>query len=147
VRSRRSASASPEPTEPRYSSPSGPGAPARTDPASWERAPPRGSQPPMRTSAAARLRILSQSPLSLGTAQQRPAGLPEQVERNVDDRDGRDRFLRIDPAQLPRLDQIEASTVSRLTEARERQWLGEVSALEDNLRHIRSRKAQASVSS
>ena len=52
-------------------------------------------------------------------------------------------FLRIDPAQLPRLDQIEASAVSRLAEARERQWLGEVSALEDCLRHIRSRKAQA----
>ena len=52
------------------------------------------------------------------------------------------KFLRVDPAQLPRLDQIEASTVSRLAEAQERQWLGEVSALEDNLRHIRSRKAQ-----
>ncbi|MGD0706114.1 MAG: hypothetical protein ABSA02_40310 [Trebonia sp.] len=57
------------------------------------------------------------------------------------------RFPRIDPAQLPRLDQIEASTVSRLTEARERQWLGEVSGLEDKLRHIRSRKTRASVSS
>jgi hypothetical protein len=53
------------------------------------------------------------------------------------------KFLRIDPAQLPRLDQIEASTVSRLAEARERQWLGEVTALEANLRHIRSRKTQA----
>jgi hypothetical protein len=51
-------------------------------------------------------------------------------------------LLRIDPAQMPRLEQIEVSTVSRLAEARERQWLGEVSALEDNLRHIRSRKAQ-----
>jgi hypothetical protein len=38
----------------------------------------------------------------------------------------------MDPAQLPRLDQIEASTRSRLTEARERQGLGDVSALEDS---------------
>jgi hypothetical protein len=53
------------------------------------------------------------------------------------------KFLRLDPAQLPRLDQIEASTVSRIAEARERQWLGEVGALEDSLRHIRSRKTQA----
>lgn len=37
----------------------------------------------------------------------------------------------------------EASTVGRLAEAQERQCLGEVSALEDSLRHIRSRKAQA----
>jgi hypothetical protein len=58
----------------------------------------------------------------------------------------------MDPAQLPRLDQIEASTRSRLTEAstrsrlteaRSRQWLGEVSALEDSLRHIRAKKTQA----
>jgi hypothetical protein len=49
----------------------------------------------------------------------------------------------MDPAQLPRLDQIEASTRSRLTEARSRQWLGEVSALEDSLRHIRVKKTQA----
>jgi hypothetical protein len=49
-------------------------------------------------------------------------------------------FLRMDPAQAPRLDQIEASTRSRLAEARERQWLGEVSALEDSLRHIRAKK-------
>jgi hypothetical protein len=48
----------------------------------------------------------------------------------------------MDPAQAPRLDQIEASAVSRLAEARERQWLGEVGALEDSLRHICSRKAQ-----
>jgi hypothetical protein len=52
-------------------------------------------------------------------------------------------FLRIDPDQLPRLELIEASAISRLAEARERQWLGEVSALEDSLRHIRSRKTQA----
>jgi hypothetical protein len=57
------------------------------------------------------------------------------------------RFLRIAPAQLPRLELIEASTVGRLAEAQERQWLGEVSALEDSLRHIRSRKAQAVASS
>jgi hypothetical protein len=51
-------------------------------------------------------------------------------------------FLRLDPAQAPRLDQIEASTRSRLAEARERQWLGEVSALEDSLRHIRAKKSR-----
>jgi hypothetical protein len=46
----------------------------------------------------------------------------------------------MDPAQAPRLDQIEASTRSRLAEAREHQWLGEVSALENSLRHIRAKK-------
>ncbi len=49
----------------------------------------------------------------------------------------------MDPAQLPRLEQIEASTRSRLTEARDRQWLGEVSALKENLHHIRAKKTQA----
>jgi len=50
----------------------------------------------------------------------------------------------VGPAQLPRLDQIEASTRSRLIEARDRQWLDEVSVREDSPHHIREKKTQAS---
>jgi len=51
-------------------------------------------------------------------------------------------FLRLDPAQTPRLDIIEANTKSRITEARGHQWLGEVAALEESLRHIRAKRIQ-----
>ncbi len=51
-------------------------------------------------------------------------------------------FLRLDPAQRPRLDTIEANTKDRLTEARGREWLGEVAALEESLRHIRDKRVQ-----
>ncbi|MFJ8819161.1 tyrosine-type recombinase/integrase [Amycolatopsis thermoflava] len=51
-------------------------------------------------------------------------------------------FLRLDPAQTPRLDSIEANTRDRLTEARGRQWLGEVAALEESLRHIADKRRQ-----
>ena len=51
-------------------------------------------------------------------------------------------FLRLDPAQTPRLDTIEANTNDRLSEARGKQWLGEVAALEESLRHIRDKRAQ-----
>ncbi len=51
-------------------------------------------------------------------------------------------FLRLDPAQAPRLEAIEANTRDRLTEAHQRQWLGEVGALEESLRHIVKKKAQ-----
>lgn len=54
-------------------------------------------------------------------------------------------FLRLDPEQLPRLDQIEANTQERLTEARQQTWLGEVAALEDSLRHIRHKRSQLPV--
>jgi hypothetical protein len=45
-------------------------------------------------------------------------------------------MLRISPAQAPRLLEIEHNTRERLGEARQMQWLGEVAALEESLRHI-----------
>ncbi len=51
-------------------------------------------------------------------------------------------FLRLDPTQSDRLDTIEANTRERLTEARGRQWLGEVAALEEGLRHIADKRRQ-----
>ena len=53
-------------------------------------------------------------------------------------------MLQIDPAQKPRLLAIEANTVERLDEARSMKWLGEVNALEESLRHIRSKRDQLS---
>lgn len=52
-------------------------------------------------------------------------------------------MLRPDPAQLPRLVQIEINTRERLQEAHQMQWLGEVSGLQDSLRHIADKKRQA----
>jgi hypothetical protein len=52
-------------------------------------------------------------------------------------------MLRPDPAQLPRLVEIEINTRERLQEAHQMQWLGEVSGLHDSLRHIADKKQQA----
>jgi integrase len=52
------------------------------------------------------------------------------------------RFLRVDPAQLGRLDDMTANTEARLTEARDQVWLGEVAALEDSLTHLHRRRAE-----
>jgi hypothetical protein len=52
-------------------------------------------------------------------------------------------MLRLDLAQVPRLLQIETNTHERLDEARRMQWLGEVAALEESLRHIANKKRQA----
>ena len=52
-------------------------------------------------------------------------------------------MLRMDPAQLPRLAQIEADTHRLLAEARERGWDGEAAGLETTLLHIADKKAQA----
>jgi len=52
-------------------------------------------------------------------------------------------MLRLDPAQVPRLLQIEANTRERLDEARRMHWPGEVAALEESLRHIADKKHQA----
>lgn len=51
-------------------------------------------------------------------------------------------MLRISLVQVPRLLQIEANTRERLDEARRMQWLGEVAALEESLRHIAGKKRQ-----
>lgn len=55
------------------------------------------------------------------------------------------RFLRVDPAQLPRITDMINNTEERLDEARERTWLGEVAALEDSLQHLRRRQTEAQV--
>jgi hypothetical protein len=52
-------------------------------------------------------------------------------------------MLRLDLTQVPRLLQIETNTHERLDEARRLQWLGEVAALEESLRHIEGKKQQA----
>ncbi|WP_210736890.1 tyrosine-type recombinase/integrase [Cellulomonas hominis] len=53
------------------------------------------------------------------------------------------RFLDVDPAQSARLDEMTANAESRLDEARSRVWLGEVSALEESLVHLRRRRDEA----
>jgi len=42
-------------------------------------------------------------------------------------------LLRVDPAQLPRLEEIHANLVDRLEEAKEQGWLGEVAAIETTM--------------
>ena len=76
--------------------------------------------------------------VALGTCD-RPYGTPCQHEHAC----VRCPMLRLDPAQLPRLLQIEVNTRERLEEAHQMQWLGEVAALEDSLRHIADKKQQA----
>jgi hypothetical protein len=53
------------------------------------------------------------------------------------------RFLRVDPAQLGRIEDMTANAEARLAEAREKVWLGEVAALEESLSHLRRRHAEA----
>jgi len=42
-------------------------------------------------------------------------------------------LLRVDPAQIPRLEEIHTNLGARLQEAREQGWLGEVAAIETTL--------------
>lgn len=42
-------------------------------------------------------------------------------------------LLRVDPAQIPRLEEIHANLGDRLQEARDQGWLGEVAAIETTL--------------
>jgi hypothetical protein len=51
-------------------------------------------------------------------------------------------MLRMDPAQLPRLLQIEHDTHRLLAEAQHNGWEGEAAGLQDTLRHIADKKAQ-----
>jgi hypothetical protein len=53
------------------------------------------------------------------------------------------RFLRVDPAQLGRLEEMTTNAEARLAEARDNVWLGEVAALEESLTHLRRRRAEA----
>lgn len=76
--------------------------------------------------------------VALGTCE-RPYGTPCEHEHSC----LRCPMLRMDPTQLPRLLQIEANTRERLEEAHQMQWLGEVSGLQEGLRHIAEKKRQA----
>lgn len=76
--------------------------------------------------------------VALGTCH-RPYGTPCQHEHAC----VRCPMLRLDPAQVPRLLQIETNTRERLDEARSMKWLGEVAALEESLRYIAEKKNQA----
>ena len=69
----------------------------------------------------------------------RPYGTPCQNEHAC----VRCPMLRLSLAQVPRLLEIEENTNQRLDEARRMRWLGEVSALEESLRHIDNKKRQA----
>jgi hypothetical protein len=53
------------------------------------------------------------------------------------------RFLRVEPAQLPRIEEMTSNAEARLVEAKDRTWLGEVTALEESLRHLRQRRTDA----
>lgn len=69
----------------------------------------------------------------------RPYGTPCQHEHAC----VRCPMLRLSLSQVPRLLEIERNTHERLDEARRMQWLGEVSALQESLRHITNKKEQA----
>lgn len=53
------------------------------------------------------------------------------------------RFLRVDPAQLGRIEEMTTNAEDRLTEAHDKGWLGEVAALGENLKHLRKRGDEA----
>ncbi len=53
------------------------------------------------------------------------------------------RFLRVDPAQLPRIEEMACNAEARLAAAQDRAWLGEVAALEESLMHLRQRRTEA----
>jgi integrase len=76
--------------------------------------------------------------VALGTCE-RPYGTPCEHEHAC----LRCPMLRMDPTQMPRLLDIEANTRKRLDEAHRMQWLGEVAALQEGLRHIAEKKQQA----
>jgi hypothetical protein len=69
----------------------------------------------------------------------RPYGMPCQHEHAC----VRCPMLRMSPSQVPRLLEIERNTHERLDEAHRMQWLGEVAALQESLRHIANKKRQA----
>lgn len=52
-------------------------------------------------------------------------------------------FLRVDPAQLHRLVELEENTAERIREAHDRGWAGEVTGLNESLIHITRKKEQA----
>jgi hypothetical protein len=69
----------------------------------------------------------------------RPYGMPCVHEHACT----RCRFLRVDPAQLARIEEMTSNTEARLVEAKHRARLGEVAALEESLKHLRQRRTDA----
>jgi hypothetical protein len=69
----------------------------------------------------------------------RPCGTPCVHEHAC----SRCRFLRVDPSQLHRIEEMTSNAEARLAEAQDRGWLGEVAALEESLKHLRQRRAEA----
>jgi Phage integrase family len=53
------------------------------------------------------------------------------------------RFLRVDPAQLGRIEEMTDNAEQRLDEAKQKAWLGEVAALEESLKQLRVRRVEA----
>jgi hypothetical protein len=49
----------------------------------------------------------------------------------------------VDPAQLGRINEMTENAEQRLVEAQDKGWLGEVAALEESLKHLRTRQAEA----
>ncbi|MBX9922440.1 MAG: site-specific integrase, partial [Mycolicibacterium frederiksbergense] len=49
----------------------------------------------------------------------------------------------VDPAQLGRINEMTENAEQRLVEAKDRAWLGEVAALEESIKHLRTRQSQA----
>jgi hypothetical protein len=56
------------------------------------------------------------------------------------------RFLQVDPAQAGRIEDMTTNAEARLDNARQHQWLGEVSALEESLVHLRRRRDEMTAS-
>jgi Phage integrase family len=52
------------------------------------------------------------------------------------------RFLAVDPAAAGRIEEMTTNTCDRIAEARDRGWLGELSALEEQLAALRGRSAE-----
>ena len=95
--------------------------------------------PPTRSAQTARLRpptarsgpsskSTSCSARSPSASCHRPYGTPCVHEHACT----RCRFLRVDPAQLGRIEEMTANAEARLVEAKDRAWLGEVAALEES---------------
>lgn len=71
----------------------------------------------------------------LRTAQSRPGNMWPQPRNPLPARKAcvRCPLLRVDPAQMPRLEEIHANLLDRLHEAKHQGWLGEVAAIETTM--------------
>jgi 8-oxo-dGTP pyrophosphatase MutT (NUDIX family) len=76
-------------------------------------------------------------------AQSSHGGAPLRTTDRFSGACSRCRFFRVDPAQLPRIEEMASNAEARLAEAKDRAWLGEVAALEESLQHLRQRRTEA----